>query len=106
MNPLTVGQLRLAIKDLPDDAPVYPDWLAGHEPNEDQPGVELCGFDEHHKDDKGNPYLGVIVKLYYLDDDPCDLCGELLCVCDTCVLEDLRSVNPQSYINDDNNWKD
>jgi hypothetical protein len=59
---MTVGELRLALAGLPDNAPVYPEWNdripKGHEP-----AVRLHGVRE------SNGEAQVLVSLFYLCDD-------------------------------------
>lgn len=63
---LTVGDLRKAIEGLDDNAPVSPYWAPGCEPGDDEPGVELIGFERR------GFYLAIDVALFYLNDDSGD----------------------------------
>jgi hypothetical protein len=55
----TVGAIRKAIRGLPDNALVMPDWTANSVPDDDQPGVELLGVEQSEY--AGKPYLSVTV---------------------------------------------
>jgi hypothetical protein len=59
---MTVGELRLALAGLPDNAPVYPEWN-DRIPKDNEPGVRLHGVRET------NGEAQVLVSLFYLDDD-------------------------------------
>ena len=72
MKKLTVGRLRQLIKNLPDDAPIFPDWTKGATPSEDEPGVSIDSI-AVGKDKEHGKYLSVRVSLFYLnDEDPDD----------------------------------
>jgi hypothetical protein len=67
---LTVGDIRRLIADLPDDAPVYPDW-GGNPPADHEPGVEIIGAEYGGAaQDVGEPHLRILVGLFYLGQSP------------------------------------
>ena len=59
---MTIGELRVVIKDLLDDVPVCIDWALGEAPRDHEPGVKLFGWDV----EQGN--LVMRVGLFYLDE--------------------------------------
>jgi hypothetical protein len=59
---VTIGELRVIIKDLRDDVPVCIDWALGEAPRDHEPGVKLFGWDV----EQGN--LVMRVGLFYLDE--------------------------------------
>ena len=66
---MTVGELRSVIAGLPDTTPIRPQWAAGSEPGDHEPGVSLLGFDVL------DGQLLARVELFYLDeleDSPAD----------------------------------
>lgn len=62
---LSVGWLRKLIKNLPDDAQIYPDW-AGEHPGDDSPAVRLNAITAGTDD--GKPCLFALVSLVYLNE--------------------------------------
>jgi hypothetical protein len=61
---MTVGQLRELIANVPDDYTVRPQWVAGKEPKDHEPGVRLERFDV----DGQSGELLARVSLFYLDE--------------------------------------
>lgn len=59
---MTVGDLRVLLRDLPDDTPVSPRWAYGP-PSDSDPAVTIDRFEVQ----KG--VLAVMVSLDYLNED-------------------------------------
>jgi hypothetical protein len=66
---MTVGELRKLIEDMPARAKIQPEWFKGP-PNDFEPGVSVHGFKIGH--DAIDPYLKVMVGLFYLEDEEDD----------------------------------
>jgi hypothetical protein len=58
---LTIGALRKVIKNLPDDAPIYPTW-ASRIPDDYEPGVEIKAIEA------AQACLHIKVDLFYLNE--------------------------------------
>jgi hypothetical protein len=65
---LTIGAIRELIKDLPDDACLFPVWAYGP-PGDDEPAVSICGLQVEADEITKQPGLAVLVDLKYLNDD-------------------------------------
>jgi hypothetical protein len=66
---MTVGGLKAVMANLPDDAPIFPDWAYGP-PGDDMPVVEVCRFavGKGDRTADGRPYLSVLVDVIPLDE--------------------------------------
>jgi hypothetical protein len=63
---LTIRDVRRLIADLPDQAPVLPDWAEGP-PQDHEPGVEIVGI--AIADRGAGPHLSMKVRLFYLEEE-------------------------------------
>jgi hypothetical protein len=65
---MTVGEMRKALRGVPANWTLRPQWLAGKEPGDHEPGVCLHGVDV----DAEMEQVLARVSLFYLDDEEDD----------------------------------
>ncbi len=98
MKPLTVGKLREIMKDLPDDAGVFPNWL--EEPSL-QGSISIEGF-VIGKADNGKPCLLIEIEEHLWEDDEDDIEDSDI---DPSVIQP-DEIRRDGIMSDDNLWKD